>query len=376
MPRLQLEPVETFLKFEEHGPVIEKWDVNGYVATREVKFTTEEALEMGLKRFVFDLLPNKRKLVWMLALLDTEALVVYCLPFVLKKGIPFPCKVMNGPRVPVNRDIQIKHLIGCRDCCALTCTDFHPTVIQVGSKTIWRIVLRGLIELFDTGFDPYPTFNGLPCLLDGCPSKHGKHQLIFGLGRHSKRNEHEWDTETSIADRAGFHQSRLLILMRFISNIKRVYGSLTIGSTDFKPFARQLLVLLQSDIDNTANLALLDIASTLAPLLREVSSDLVDSEPESVLDFRQDFYVKRTFEFKYTERAGQANLILDSAGLKVLNFIHSLPEMDFRTSLTAVFGSVFVTEFKNRMLIATDGGYRVRESDEGTPTVFSVQIIN
>ena len=354
--------METFLKFDEDGPVVEKWDTNGFVVEREVKLTTEEALEMQFTKNILDKLPNDRKLIWMNAILSEDAIITYCLPYVLKKGKPFPCKVMNGPRVQVNRQIQINHLLRCKDCASLVCTDFHPSMVKVSIKTIWKIVINGLLELIETSFDPYPTCNGLPVLTHGVPSKHGKHLLIFGLGKHARRNDHEWDSDPEISIGAGFHQSKMVLLMKIVSRITEIYGSVKIGYSDFKPAAREFLQLLQSDYRSSVNRAFTNLAYDLTPLLRVVEDDLAVTEPQSILDFRQQFYVERTFQFNYVDLEGKANCILDTVGLNFLKFLTILPPMNLKVSLTETFGSSYATTFINRNLDKMDSCYKVKES--------------
>ena len=375
MPRLRSEPLETFLKFTEEGPIIEKWDPNGYVIEREVKLTTEEALEMKFTKNILDHLPNKRKLIWIESLLDEEALIIYCLPYVLLSGKPFPCKVMNAPRVKVNRSSQINHLKRCKDCASMACTDYHPSLVKVGVNTIWKIVINGLLELIDTSFDPYPTYNGLPVLTDGIPSKHGKHRLIFGIGKHSRRNDHEWDEDASISHRAGFQQSKMILLMRIVSNITKIYGNLNIGYSDFKPAGRDFLKVLKSDFKSSINHALNDLAYDLSPLLRVVNDDLAVTEPQSVLDFRQRFYVERKFEFDYVELEGKANSILDTLGLNFLKFLTILPPMNLKISLRETFGSTFTDKFINRNLVKIDSTYQVKESIDANQPKYDLNLV-
>ena len=353
--------METFLKFDEEGPVIEKWDTNGFVVEREVKLTTEEALEMQFTKNILDKLPNDRKLIWIESILSEDALITYCLPYVLKKGKPFPCKVMNGPRVQVNRNIQINHLLHCKECASHACTDFHPSLVRVGLKTIWKMVINGLLELIETSFDPYPTYNGLPVLSNGVPSKHGKHLLIFGVGKHARRNDHEWDGDPEIRNGAGFHQSKMFLLMKIVSRITEIYGSVSIGYSDFKPAAREFLLFLKNDY-SSVNHALNNLAYDLSPLLRVVKDDLAVTEPQSVLDFRQQFYVERTFQFNYVDLEGKANCILDTVGLNFLKFLTILPPMNLRVSLTETFGSSYANTFINRNLDKKDSCYKVKES--------------
>lgn len=346
-----------------------KWDLHCFVPKIENRMSVETALEVQFKQLILDQVPPNRKIIWIKNVLSDEAAIVYLMPFVLRRGVPFSCNVMKAPRVFNNRSIQIEHMKNCSDCVELCATDFHPLEVYVDGNSIWKIVVYGLLELHETRNAPFPTFNNLPCLLDGKPHQQGKHLIIFGLGRSSRTEENFTE---SISNGAGFDQTRMTLLMRIITfNVINVYGAVEVSPDDILESGVVFLNLLKQDFAGPINMKLQKISKVLSRLLREVGRDLVDTEPESVLEFRRHFYGRRTYEFKYTELEGIANQTLDTTGLLMLDFIESLSNHGFKISILRILGMEFCRTFITRNLVQNGDMFQVREERDSSQPSYS-----
>jgi len=307
---------------------------------------------------------------WMKKVLDTDAMILFAMPFMLQPGKSFKCAEMQPPRTENNRAAQVAHIINCSECISVTVTDIHPTLIHIPSDIVWKVVTQGLTELWETRECSQPTFNNLPLLNDNIPCSDGSHKIICGLGRNNKIESSSF-TEVA-SEMAGLSQSILTLLIRLISYETYIYGYVNISWTKYRKNGIKFLKLIQSDDKIFKQLR--SIAGLLAPLLRETSVELRDLEPQSVIDFRIAFYVKRSYNFRYTELAGRANEILDQAGLALLSFLKSLKEKhDFKLSLHAVLGSDYVREFADRNLVNNGEHYRVKDYINPTQPEYSFE---
>ena len=372
-------PVEDVLDFDENGPIVKSWDVNGFIPNPTEKVTLEEALDFNFKSLILDKLPDHKVLLWIRNILNEDAQRIFALPFVIKIGKQPTCYVMKEPHVACNRDCQIAHIKKCSVCQPLICTDFHQIRSKVDPTIIWRITIAGLIELWETQHDAIPSFNNLPLMRRGVPSREGIHRIIFGVGCNSK-------VETNFSERnavaAGYHQSRFTVLMRIVTHITDIHGFVDVTPKLFRATGIKFLNLVQNDIRGPIDDLIHEISLILVPILGEVDQELELSEAKCIKEFQTHFYRNRTFQFRYMESAGVVNKTLDTAGLVTLKLIELLHAKDcVKISLCKIYGDIFCNQFVTRNIIKIQSEvsldeYQVKPSVDSKSPVYPVCYFN
>ena len=229
------------LEITEDGPKSTSYDFSINPIAEVSKLSLEDALKFDFVRLVSDKVSKKNVFKWLMTLLQKEAIPIISIAYASDK-LPC-CEALRLPRVPENRGIQQVALRRCNDCRADWAKfDFHPkSQLKLPENMVWDVCYEGFLTLIATKHDAIPTFLNAPVQTpEGKISKLGKFEFVVGRGNHSVYKLNQYYDLVKSTGRAGITLSKMTILLRLISKIKRIGASIKImPSIDFRPDAAE-----------------------------------------------------------------------------------------------------------------------------------------
>ena len=295
------------------------FDVNPIVAVN--KLTLDQAIKHDFIGLIGNKIQKRNILKWLMTLLEPEAVAIISIVYAYEEKSKC-CSILRRPRIPSNRRKQIDALMKCNECRRLWRKfDFHPSqLVKIPESLLWDICFCGLISLVETKNDACPAFLNAPIQSkEGFVSAAGSYEIVTGKGIHST---FVFDSDFNLVEsttRAGITLSKMTVLMRLISTIKLINGSVRITPrTDFRDDAIDWLKMFVFKTNVRASALLDSAAESLAPLIRFMDRSNVDFH-DHVMEFQRQYYLD--FSFNYCVGCNDPVCIVNSA---LDNFIEKM----------------------------------------------------
>ena len=336
------------LEITENGPKSINYDFSVNPVAEVSKLSLEDALKHDFIKLVTDKVGKKNIFKWLMTLLQKEAIPIISIAYAFEK-LPC-CESLRLPRVPENRGIQQVALRRCAECRSdWSKFDFHPTnQIKLPESMVWDVFYEGMLTLISTKMDPIPTFLNAPVQTpDGRISKLGKFEIVVGRGNHSVYKLNKYYDLVKSTGRAGITLSKMTILLRLISKLKRIGASIKImPSIDFRQDAEEWIKMFIYGSNVRAHALLEAAGEDFSLLLRPYSETNVDSHPH-IKAFQAVYF--KYYEFRFCEDCDDAcivNKTLDKFFTKVAKLLKLKP--DLQIALQDIVGRPAVKKFVAR----------------------------
>ena len=308
---------ESSLIITEHGPESVDFDFDRDPISEVNKLSLDVALDCDFVPLVSDKIQKRNIYKWLMRLLEPEAVLIISMMYLNDDKTPTCCPVLKLPRIAKNRKAQEKALNRCGACrSSWRQFDFHPkAMLRIPECLLWEATFYGLKTLVLTANDDIPAFMNAPVQNEnGFIKSNGVYTFVTGKGIHSVYLLDEDFGLVKSTARAGVTMAKLSCLLRLISKIRNVDGSVTISpKTDFRVDAAEWLDLFIFK-NNLRALALLESAAeSLSTLVRFMSESNWDYHPH-LADFQKKYFIdfKLRYCIKCTDPSCPVNEALDS----------------------------------------------------------------
>ena len=288
-----------FVSVTENGPICNEFNFDQNPIIAVSKLTLDQAMECDFIGLISNKIQKRNILKWIIPLLQPEAVTIISIIYAAESKSSC-CPKLQLPRVPANKKKQMDALMKCANCRqAWRQFDFHPRqALKLPESLLWDVCFCGLKTLVETKNDACPAFLNAPIQSkEGYISAAGSYEIITGKGIHST---FVFDADFNLVEsttRAGITLAKMTCVMRLISTVKLINGSVKIAPrTDFRDDAIEWLEMFAFRANVRAS-ALLDAAAeSIAPILRYMDRSNVDYHEHTMI-FQRQYYLDFTFNY-------------------------------------------------------------------------------
>ena len=283
----------------ESGPESTDFNFDMNPVAEVTKLSLENAIKYDFMGLISDKIQKRNIFKWLMTLLEPEAIAVIALAYAFDDS-KICCDALKKPRIAANKKSQQDALMKCRECRKIWKKfDFHPRdLLKLPENLLWDVLLHGLISLFETRNDAIPCFmNACIQNADGMVSNQGFLEIITGKGIHSVYTLDNDFYLVKSTTRAGITLAKTTCLMRLISKVKIMNGSVCIKPrTDFRSDAAEWLKMFVFKKNVRAVALWESAAESLALLIRHLSKTNMDYHPH-VAEFQRQYYLDFSFNY-------------------------------------------------------------------------------
>ena len=291
---------ESSLVITEQGPESTDFNFDLNPISEVNKLSLQDALDCDFVTLISSKIQKRNIYKWLMRLLQPEAVMIIALMSCYEeKALPC-CEALRLPRIEANKKVQQKALSKCTNCrTEWGRFDFHPkSLIKLPENLLWEVMFFGLKTLVESQHDALPAFLNAPVLnSNGFPKPDGSFIVITGKGIHSIYVLDEDFGLVKSTARAGITMSKLTVLLRLISTVRKINGSASIcPKTDFRTDAMEWLDLFVFKSNLRAIALLESAAESLAGLIKFLTESNWDYHPH-LADFQKQYF--RDFKMRY-----------------------------------------------------------------------------